>query len=395
MTPIAASAPRSWEGSSETFFAEWSRYIDGFMANRSILRSVLFPDKPEQMWFGYLYTRTVIEPLTEWLEARLAPAELGARLQAPLAPAHAVNVVGAMWNYLFASLGLVLEGRELDVATARGVLAYWHRVHAAYTTRWDPASPVPPLSGPFQYRIVAPAQAERLAGLLDPAVRAGVQPLIAALANYSWLMEAESRQGTFSHGLYALADGSQLLVRCFGDLAGSTYPWLEEFDASIPAGPVALLLGLRDVEASFDLLGVVHVTPEHYAERVTGVGLLTQDGPITDCADWLVDLGTAVAKAHRHLYRIVMPWSREDRFVAGARSYARLWIPFVRLGGGTQDDVQRLVLDPLDAAVRDILPACAAAEGPPAIWTWAARTDRPTVLSPLLEALDLRQEDDR
>ena len=54
-----------------SFHRAWSEYVDGFMTNRSQLAASLFPEKPAQMWFGYAYSRSVLEGLTAWLEDRI------------------------------------------------------------------------------------------------------------------------------------------------------------------------------------------------------------------------------------------------------------------------------------------------------------------------------------
>lgn len=380
------ATPGAGGSSLEDFYGPYSEYVDAFLKRRSTLKSSLFPEKPAQMWFGYLYARIAMERTTEWLAPRLDPVELGRSLQQVRAPANGLNVSSVLWVYMMATTGLALEGRKVSPETARMVLGYWKQAFEAYMERCDPPSFFPPEAAPLSYRVLDDDGIAALVERLDGGGVESAQATLAAVANYSWLLECESRQGTFGHGLYELADGRGLLVREFADLSGGLYPWMDRDAATLPTSPVAVVLGMRGVEVGFDLMGVPRIDPEMYGERTEGIAVVTEDGFVEDCSAWLQTLAEETAKAHRSLFRTTMTWGPAERFAAGARTYARIWAPFVRLRGD-EDDVRRLVLDPLDEAVKDELPAHLEREGEPPIWRWIGRQDRPTVFAPALEVI--------
>jgi hypothetical protein len=223
-----------------------------------------------------------------------------------------------------------------------------------------------------------------MAGRVRPPGDLDVQRLNGALTSYSWLMECESRQGHFTHGPYDTGRGTSLLVREFGDLSGSAYPWVTP-EASVEArGRVAIVLELRDVRPEFDVFGTVRLIPETYGPNVAGVAVATEAGYEPDPVAWLTDLGQQVRRAHPRLYRIVAGWSARERFAGGARSYARLWSALVDAAGGTPEDHRRLVLAPLDEAIDTRMDRLIEAEGEPPVWEWARRADRPTIFAPLI-----------
>src|ERR1700683_1482145 len=91
-----------------SFHRAWSEYVDGFMTNRSQLAASLFPEKPAQMWFGYAYSRSVLEGLTAWLEDRIDPVQFGAHLRALRSPASGLHISAVLWSYNFGCLGAAL-----------------------------------------------------------------------------------------------------------------------------------------------------------------------------------------------------------------------------------------------------------------------------------------------
>lgn len=385
MSPaLGAESERS---SLERFYTPYSDYVDAFLKRRSTLKSSLFPEKPAQMWFGYVYARDAIERLTAWLEPRRDPAELGGSLRAVRAPANGLNVSSVLWVYMMAMTGLALEGGGVPAAEARQVLTYWKRVFEAYMERCEPPSSFPVGAGPLAYRLLDGAQIAALEARLEGAGSERAQTTLAAVANYCWLAECESRQGTFNHGLYELADGRRLLVREFADLSGGSYPWMDREAAELPSAPIAIVLAMSGVEVQFDLMGVPRIEPEMYGERTDAIAIVTEDGFVEDCDEWLRTLGTETAKAHRSLFRTTMTWSRRQRFAAGARTYARIWAPFVRVAGGGDAEVQSLVLDPLEEAIETKLERHLEREGEPTVWSWIGRNDRPTVFAPALEVI--------
>jgi hypothetical protein len=367
-----------------SFHRAWSAYVDAFMTNRSQLAASLFPEKSAQMWFGYVYSRTVLEELTAWLDDRTGPAEFGAHLRGLRSPASGLHISAVLWSYNFSCLGAALtDPDELDPERIAAVLGYWRQVHDAYRG----GGPDPIIAGQSVpgNRVLAEGVVAELAAAVRPPGDLPAQRLIAGLVNYSWLMECESRQGQFTHGLYPAGPDQALLVRDFSDLSGSYYRWAPAEAATCPHGPVSIVLEVTGVEAAFDAFGVARLSPEAYDARIAGVGVVDAGGIVGDPVTWLHELRDQVRHAHPALYRTIAGWSARERFVGGAESYARIWSAFIAAADGDGADDQRLVRAPLEHAVATTLDSHLAAETEPPLWAWARRTDRPTILAPVIE----------
>jgi hypothetical protein len=367
-----------------SFHRAWSEYVDAFMTNRSQLAASLFPEKPAQMWFGYGYSRSVLEELTAWLADRIGPAEFGAHLRALRSPASGLHISAVLWSYNFGCLEAALtEPDVLDPERIAAVLEYWRHVLAAYRA----GGPDPIIAGqsvPGNWVLAEGVVAELAAGLGPPG-DLRMQRLIAGLVNYSWLMECESRQGQFTHGLYRTGPDSALLVRDFSDLSGSYYGWAPAEAGACPQGPVSIVLEVTGIDAVFDTFGVARLSPEMYEARIGGVVVVDATGIASDPVAWLKELRDQVRRAHPALYRTIAGWSAKERFVGGAESYARIWSAFITAAGGDEADDRRLVREPLEQAVATTLDSYLATETEPALWAWARRTDRPTILAPVID----------
>jgi hypothetical protein len=367
-----------------SFHRAWSAYVDAFMTNRSQLAASLFPEKSAQMWFGYVYSRSVLEELTAWLDDRTGPAEFGAHLRALRSPASGLHISAVLWSYNFGCLGAALTDPDvLDPERIAGVLDFWRHVHDAYRE----GGPDPIIAGQSvpANRVLAEGVVAELAAVVRPPGDLRTQRLIAGLVNYSWLMECESRQGQFTHGLYPTGPDRALLVRDFSDLSGSYYRWAPAEAGACPHGPVSIVLEVTGVEAVFDTFGVARLSPEAYDARIAGVGVVDATGIVGDPVTWLNELRDRVRRAHPALYRTIAGWSARERFIGGAESYARIWSAFITAAGGDEADDQRLVRAPLEQAVTTTLDSYLATETEPPLWTWARRTDRPTILAPVID----------
>ena len=64
-----------------------------------------------------------------------------------------------------------------------------------------------------------------------------------------------------------------------------------------------------------------------------------------------------------------------------------MWAPLIELVGGDEADVQRLLLDPLNTAIADRLPAHLARTTPAEIWRWVAERKTETIFTPVIEGL--------
>jgi hypothetical protein len=367
------------------FSEAFSRYVDGFLARRSVLDSALFPEKPAQMWFGYETTGGALSEVTAWLRERASAAELGHSFRR-LGP-HAPGVLPAcaLWICHAALTGWALEGRAWP-SDARLVLDFWRRVYESYSADFTPAGVFISGADAFQHQLIDRAATEDAEIHLDPSASEQAGPTVAAATNYSWLTEAESRQGTYSHGLYE-TDTGRLLIREFVNLGATRYPWIDRSVADIPGTPVTVVLRLEGVDGDLDIYGVPRLDPQSYSDHVTGVAVKTEDGWVEDPATWMRDLSSELRGAHFALYRTIAGWTPQDRFVAGARSYLAMWAPLLELAGASDADVQRLLFDPLDAAVADRLPEHLARTEPALIWLWAAERGAKSMFSPATERL--------
>jgi hypothetical protein len=374
--------------SLEQFYGDYSRYVDTFLARRSVLDSTLFPEKPAQMFFGYQVMADVFDDLVPWLNERFDGAAFGAASRGMGKGIVPVGITGSMWVYMFGLLGRIFEGREWSRERAIEVLSYWRAGFETYLERSTPAGGAFPESGgrQFEIRLLTPREVAAAETHLDPRAAAAAPPFVAAAANYSWLTEAESRQGTGAHGLYDV-EGGKLLVREFVNLSADAYPWIDQSVADLPHGPVSILLRLDGVDADFDAMGVPRLEPQDYTDHITGAAVLTADGFVPDPAEWLRTMRANLGRAHRAAFRLIAGWSPRERFIAGARSYAVMWFPIVRLAGGDEADVQRLIVDRLDEAIDRKLDEHLARDGVAPVWEWASKPDRPTIFTPVLEEL--------
>jgi hypothetical protein len=372
----------------DEFYRAYSAYVDGFLTRRSVLSASLFPEKPSQMYFGYAWTEQAAVPITEWLADHLPARELGERFRCMRTQGTALTVTGVLWTYLMGLLGLELTDKPWSQDVARGVLGYWQEVFEVFTALCDPPSRPPERHETYaRFHMLDAMEAARVAESVTPAPGEAIQATVAAAANYSWLLECESRQGTFNHGLYDIGNRRRLLVKEFVDLSGRFYPWVDQDAAELPRGPVAIVLLLCGVEARFDAFAVPSLDPESYGERLEGVAVITDRGVEPDPVAWLQALADELARAHRSLFRTIMRWTPRDRYYGGARSYARIWADILEVAGATPEDVERLAFDSVDAFTEEHLDAHLAREGDAPIWPWVSDPARPTVFEPVLGPL--------
>jgi hypothetical protein len=357
-------------------------YVDRFLIQRSVLTSSMFPEKPEQMWFGYRYSGPVLVRVTEWLASQQSPDAYGESLRScPLAPANGLHLGAALWSYFLATLGRVLEGDgDPPVDELAMVSSYWSRVHVAYRERrrpFDADSTLMP-----NYRVLGDDTQERIASSLRPVSNGpAVQRLLAGLTSYSWLLESESRQGVFSSGMYPI-EGGAVLLRGFNDIAGSDYQWISQ-TSPMPGGQLLIALELKDVDAAFDLFGSAKLAPENYGSCIRAAAIHSASGPFDDVDGWMAATQLKLRNAHRELYRTVAGWDMRSRFVAGAMSYAKLWAALVRAGGGSTADEAALVWDPLRSHFENELHGISSSS-PIRLWEWARADRKETILTPLL-----------
>lgn len=380
--PTVSAGPRS-DDLRDVLLA-WSRYFDGFLSNRSVVHATLFPEKPRQMWFGYEYALPELTFLAERIGETTTPESFGASQRRMLAEPSALHFTSAIWSTCFGAIGTLLEGDEIDVERVRASLDFWTRANDAYfggEARSD------------AHRILEDEELAVVTESLVPAPGRDVQRTLAALQSYSWLLEAESRQGASAHGPYTV-EGRTIVVREFGDLSGSYYPWV---DASLMAdfvGPLAVVVELEDVDVTIDAFGTTRFTPDSYGESLTRVGVIGPHGPIDDPLAVLARLRVASKGAQLALYGDVLDWTAQQRFIAGVSSYARMWECFAQaadLDAASREHVRAS----LQTAIDERLAGHLAEDGVGAVWEWARDPARPTFLTPMIDQLftdDSRRE---
>jgi len=354
----------------------WSQYFDTFLANRSVVHATLFPEKPRQMWFGYEFSWPELAFLAEAIGKRMSAEDFGSSQRRLLAPAEALHFTSAIWSTSFGAVGALLEGGAVDVPRVAASLGFWMAAGDSY------------------FGGAARSGAHRMLGQHDLAVvtssltRAdgkAVQRTLAALQSYSWLLEAESRQGTSTHGPY-MVDGRTIVVRQFGDLSGSYYPWVESALMGEFAGPLAIALELDGTDVDINAFGTAKFTPDTYGDHLTRVGIITEQGVVSEPVEMLGRLRAAVKIAQLALYETVLNWSARERFIAGAMSYARMWECFAD-GADLGDRARRHVRESLDRSIEQNLPGHLAGTGVSTVWEWVSEPGRPTFVTPLVDEM--------
>ncbi len=391
---MSAAAPvRSADGTRRGLL-DWSLYVDEFLAARTVLSSSLFPEKPRQMLYGYRYARTAVEQITGWLQERVDGRQFGQSLRVLGSQANGLNLASVLWSYSFANLDATLNGVSIDGDMVEDAYAFWLAAYAAYHAEAAGDALFPVNGGAISNQVLEAESIEQVAGKLNSAPPAGIQRLVAAVTNYSWLLECESRQGNFSHGLYSLPDGTSLFVKEFAGLKGDWYPWSRPNDLALPSTALAIVVHVRDVQARFDAFGVAKLTPEMYGEQIAGVAAYSGGEFIAADQSWLQALQGEIKRAHRGLYESVGGWDSDQRLVAGVWSYGRMYACLIEAAGGTPSDVEALVRHRLSEYTNVNPPASLAAGAESALWSWAGSTTRETIFSPILRELGATEEAD-
>ena len=105
---------------------------------------------------------------------------------------------------------------------------------------------------------------------------------MASAAQYGFLVSCESRISLLNTGPYKIADGVEMIVRDFMDLAEGDFPWLDDVAADIPYNNLTVPMLVKDCHFYLvDDWGSFESEPEFRAENIIGVGLYTSD-PLTD-----------------------------------------------------------------------------------------------------------------
>ena len=166
----------------------------------------------------------------------------------------------------------------------------------------------------------------------DPLHSAATQ-FMASAAQYGFLVSCESRISLLNTGPYKIADGVEMIVRDFMDLAEGDFPWLDDVAADIPYNNLTVPMLVKDCHFYLvDDWGSFESEPEFRAENIIGVGLYTSD-PLTDghipvgmdnretLTETFRTLDGLFKDATARLWKRIAGWSRDQMLDAGALTY--------------------------------------------------------------------------
>lgn len=294
------------------------------------------------------------------------PTELGRRMRRPGSRPNYVNLSAVMLGYLDGreQRGLVAGAHPDEVLgpdsveRTRTVVAFWRDAMVGYLD----GAPLLPEDRDGALLLLEPAEllasTESLSAPDDPAVRR----LFAVAELYTFALNGEARVGVLHHGPYAgPTSGTTVIVKELvglrDDPIGWSLPTMPPFDALVRIQVV------RDVDASVDLFGSLHVSPADFADRVVGDQVLTVDGdhvaPFD--RDQAEALTTTFNDRLLEIYRQAVAWDPYEQVAYGSRLYAGLLRPFTRAAGL---DVDEQLARDFDATARRVTPGLASGEEP-------------------------------
>ncbi len=166
----------------------------------------------------------------------------------------------------------------------------------------------------------------------DP-LHTAAQAFMATTSQYGFLISCESRISLHNQGPYMLADGRELIVRDFMDLAEHDYPWMDGVAEEVPYNNLTVPMAVDGCHFNIiDDWGSFESEPEFKAHHMVGVGLYTSD-PLTegfvpvgmDSRKQLTTTFESLTKimkdATSKLWQRIAAWSRDQMMDAGAIAY--------------------------------------------------------------------------
>jgi len=222
-----------------------------------------------------------------------------------------------------------------DVARMAPVLDFWERASSAYRfgdgthQAWDAGGVATP------YRAAVPELVGACTPVRDAAQRARITRLNALLTSYLFLLWFDTRSGYQDTGPYDLGGGRVMLLRSFGRLGVSHFPWSALVSAAMPYRDVLGAFVLDGVRLSVTDFGTCVTEPADYLPHIVEFGLFDVSGgdarPIDDHG---FDALTAAAKdAQRQCYRMIAAMDRRAKIDAGAYVYFTFLRPFAEVAG--------------------------------------------------------------
>lgn len=224
---------------------------------------------------------------------------------------------------------------EADVAALAPVFDFWERASGAYRfddgthQAWDADGVATP------YRAYVDTIASSCSSVADASERARISRLNALLTSYLFLLWFDTRSGYQDTGPHVLPDGRVLLLRSFGRLGPSHFPWSVDVAAGMPYTDLLGAFVLDGVRLRVTDFGTSVTEPEDYLAHVTAFGLfdVASGVPVpVDPGEWDA-IATAAKSAQRELYRRIAAMERRAKIDAGAYVYFTFLRPFAELAG--------------------------------------------------------------
>jgi hypothetical protein len=215
------------------------------------------------------------------------------------------------------------------------IFDFWERAARAYRfddgtlQAWDAGDVTTP------YREQVDAVVAGCRPVRDADDRARLSRLNALLTSYLFLLWFDTRSGYQDSGPYTLPDGRVLLLRSFGRLGVSHFPWSREVSTDMPFGDVLVAFVLDGVKLRVTDFGTSVTDPDDYLPRVEAFGVFdVSSGALVPIGDDGADALAAAAKqAQRVLYRRIAGMERRAKIDAGAYVYFTFLRPFAELAG--------------------------------------------------------------
>jgi hypothetical protein len=320
---------------------------------RTALASALIPVTPYilvsavECWRRY-------RDLMDAIGAAMPPAEIGARGRLPGSQVDAVHLwsianMPLIGRQVLTPVGLLDPAEELP--TLATVFGFWEDAARAFRAdghlqAWD-AGLVVPRYGPEHVAELVDGT-EPVSGDADVAARLAATN--ALLTSFLFLLYFDTRAGYQDTGPYPLPDGRTLLVRDFNEFGVSHFPWSAEVCADLPHSNLTLALVLEDVDVTVNDWGTSVTEPGDYFPHVVRAGLFDGTGgtlrrlPL----DSLADIGAAVKRAQKQLYRLIAGMTRAEKIDAGAYVYFTFLRPFAVTAGVAGDLDWTVPRDSLD-----------------------------------------------
>ncbi len=306
-------------------------------SQRTALESALIPVTAYILVAGVESYRRYPDMVKE-IAAAAPPEELGRaghRLATQIDNVHLWSVP----NFPFVGRSVLAAAGMLDwdddLERMGTLFEFWTRAASAYRfddgtyQAWDAEGYATP------YQAYVPEIIAACTPVRDDEQRLRITRLNALLTSYLFLLWFDTRSGYQDTGPYELADGRVLLLRAFGRLGVSHFPWSEEVSAEMPYHDVLGAFVLDGVRLRVTDFGTSVTEPEDYLSHVVSFAFFdVSSGALVPIGDADLDALAAAAKqAQRALYRKIAGMERRAKIDAGAYVYFTFLRPFAELAG--------------------------------------------------------------